>query len=69
MSVVTSREFANRRRVQDALRRAGVNRNDVAAGHAMAWRLIATGATSHRAMHLVKRAFGLEPSVFGGRAA
>ena len=69
MSVVSSQEFANRRRVHDVLRRAGVGRSDVAAGHAMAWRLIATGATSHRALHLVKRAFGLEPSVFGGRAA
>jgi hypothetical protein len=61
MSIVTFHEFANRRRVQDTLRRAGIARTDVAAGHAMAWRLIETGATSHRALRLVKRAFGLEP--------
>ena len=69
MNVITAQEFANRRRVHDMLRRSGINRKDVAAGHAMAWRLISTGATSHRALHLVKRAFGLESSVFGGRAA
>lgn len=69
MKIVTSQEFANRRRVHETLRRAGVARKDVAAGHSMAWHLIATGASSYRALHLVKRAFGLEASVFGGRAA
>lgn len=69
MSLITFHEFANRRRIQDDLRRAGVARSRVATGHAMAWRLISTGATSHRALHLVRRAYGLEASVFGGRAA
>ncbi|QAU22556.1 hypothetical protein EO087_00025 [Dyella sp. M7H15-1] len=68
-TVITHREFLNRREAQGMLRRAGLNRENVARGHAMAWRLVVSGASSHQALHIVKRAFGLERSVLGGQAA